>query len=658
MVRGLPSPAGGVMVAPDRRLKPFDAALAKRKLTAILSADVHGYSRLMGADEAGTHALLTDYRAVIAEAIARHDGRIVGTAGDSVLGDFPSVVGALNAAVEIQRALAKRNAELPADRRLEFRIGINVGDVIVDGEDIFGDGVNVAARVQALALPGGIAISGAVHDQVRNKLDLDFRARGSHRVKNIAEPIRVYGVSLEGATSRRATRTARGLWIGLTAAGLAVLLLAGLLTIWPGSWPHWRSADRAAPGTLTPATTTAEPTPTEPVLGTRPTIAVLPFANQSNDPEQDYFSEGVTEDIISALGRFSSLTVMSWNAVAPYQGQKVTPGQLSHDLGVRYVADGSVRRSDDRIRVTIQLTDAGRGILLWSERYDRSAADIFAVQDDITRQIVSALAIRVTDLEQQRAFAKPTDNLTAYDYYLRARQYLRQFTRSNNLRAQELLEKAIELDREYADAYAALAWTHSKSAELGWTEWPERELARAHDLAQGALRLDPANQLAHILLAIVYSYHQSYDRALEELDRATAANPNQVGNNAERGWVLLVGGRTNDAVTFLEDAVRFDPSPTPNTFSNLSMAYYLQRRYDDAIRTAERGLGRYPRHVMFYIALAAADSEAGQLDAAARAVAELRRLHPFFKVDTFGQFFRNQSDRDRFAVALRKAGLD
>jgi adenylate cyclase len=219
MVRGLPSPAGGVMVAPDRRLKPFDAALAKRKLTAILSADVHGYSRLMGADEAGTHALLTDYRAVIAEAIARHDGRIVGTAGDSVLGDFPSVVGALNAAVEIQRALAKRNAELPADRRLEFRIGINVGDVIVDGEDIFGDGVNVAARVQALALPGGIAISGAVHDQVRNKLDLDFRARGSHRVKNIAEPIRVYGVSLEGATSRRATRTARGLWIGLTAAG-------------------------------------------------------------------------------------------------------------------------------------------------------------------------------------------------------------------------------------------------------------------------------------------------------------------------------------------------------------------------------------------------------------------------------------------------------
>ncbi len=376
------------------------------------------------------------------------------------------------------------------------------------------------------------------------------------------------------------------------------------------------------------------------------------------DPEQDYFSEGITEDIISALGRFSSLTVLSWNAVAPYKGQTVTPEQLSHDLGIRYVADGSVRRSEARIRVTIQLTDAQRGVLLWSERYDRSVDDLFALQDDITRQIVSALAIRVSYLEQERAFAKPTDNLSAYDYYLRARQHLREFTRTSNLLAQEQLEKAIELDREYADAYAALAWTHSKSAEMGWTEWPDRELARALDLAQAALRLDPANQLAHILLAIVYSYHQTYDHALEELDRATAANPNQMSNNAERGWVELVGGRTKDAVASLEDAVRFDPTPTPNTFSNLSMAYYLQGRDDDAIRTAERGVARYPHHVMFYIALAAANADAGQLDAAARAAAELRRLHPFFEVATFGQFFRDQNDRERFAVALRKAGLE
>ncbi len=282
--------------------------------------------------------------------------------------------------------------------------------------------------------------------------------------------------------------------------------------------------------------------------------------------------------------------------------------------------------------MTIQLTDAKRGVLLWSERYDRSVDDLFALQDDITRQIVSALAIRVTNLEQERAFAKPTDSLSAYDYYLRARQSFRQFTRPSNLSAQELLQKAIELDRDYADAYAALAWTHSKSAEMGWTERPDRELARAQELAQAALRLDPANPLAHVLLAIIDTYHRDYDRALEELDRATAANPNQAANDAERGWVLLVGGRTNDAVTALEDAVRFDPTPTPNTFSNLAMAYYLQHRDDDAIRTAERGAGRYPQHVMFYIALAAAYADAGQSDTAARAAAEVRRLHPFFEV--------------------------
>jgi TolB-like protein/Flp pilus assembly protein TadD len=398
--------------------------------------------------------------------------------------------------------------------------------------------------------------------------------------------------------------------------------------------------------------------PADQVLAAKPTVAVLPFDNQSRNPEQDYFSEGITEDIISALGRFSSLAVMSWNAVAPYRGKVASPEQLSQELGVRYVVDGSVRRSDDRIRVTIQLTDAERGLLLWSERYDRSLDDIFALQDDITRQIVSALAIRVTYLEQEHALAKPTDNLNAYDYYLRARRNFQQFTRSSNLRARELLERAIELDREYGDAYAALAWTYTKSAELGWTEWPDRDLARAHELAQAALRLDPANLLAHVLLALVYTYRQSYDRALEELDRGTAANPNQVGNNAERGWVELVGGRTDDAVTSLEDALRFDPNPIPNTFSNLAMAYYLQGRHDDAIRTAEQGVSRYPYHVMLYIALAAAYADAGRSDSAAHAAAELRRLHPFFEVGSFGQFFRNLSDRQRFAAALRQAGLE
>jgi adenylate cyclase len=644
------------MIAPDRRLKSVDAAHAKRKLTAILAADVAGYSRLMGADEAGTHALLTAYRAVFAAAIAEHDGRLVGTAGDSVLADFPSVVEALNAAVEIQKEFAERNAELPAERRLRFRIGINLGDVIVDGEDIFGDGVNVAARVQALAEPGGIAVSGAVYDQVRNKLALGFRDRGAHRVKNIAEPVRVYGVLPESVAMRRLTRVGRSFWYAAISAGAAIMLLAGALTVWL-NWPATQREDRAEPSSLTEAGTTGDLSEANSELASTPTIAVLPFDNQGGDPERDYFSDGITEDVIAALGRFSSVLVMSWDAVAPYKGEMVTPEQLSQDLNVRYVVDGSVRRAGDQLRVTTRLTDAKRGVLLWSERYDRAVDDLFAVQDDITRQVVSALAIRVTYLEQERALGKPTDNLNAYDHYLRARQHFRQFTRSTNVLAQELLEKAIELDPNYADAYAALAWTHTKSAEMGWTEWPDRALERAHDLAQAAVRLDPSNQLAHILLAIFYTYHQNYELALEELDRATEANPNHAGNHAERGWVLLLGGRSGDAITALEEAVRFDPRPTPNTFSNLAMAYYLQGRYDDAIATLEGAVGRYPHHVPLHIALAASYAEAGRTDDAARAAVEVRRWHPFFEADLYGEVFRNPAERDRIRASLRKAGL-
>ena len=348
---------------------------------------------------------------------------------------------------------------------------------------------------------------------------------------------------------------------------------------------------------------------------------------------------------------------MSWNAVAPYRNQVMRPEQLAQDLGVRYVVDGSVRRADDRLRVTTRLTDAERGTLLWSERYDRAVDDVFAVQDDISRQIMSALALQVTNLEQDRAASKPTDNLTAYDYHLRARQQFRQFTRRGNLQARELLGKAIDLDHEYADAYAALAWTHTKAAEMGWAEWPDRELAHAHDLAQAALRIDSSNQLAHILLALVYSYQQNYELALDHLDRATAANPNHAGNHAERGWVLLVGGRSGEAITALEEALHFDPSPTPNTFSNLAIAYYLQGRHDDAVTTAQSAVGRYPHHTSLHIVLAAAYAEAGQLDAAARAAEQLRRLHPFFEIESFGEYFRDPADRQRFRASLRQAGL-
>jgi tetratricopeptide (TPR) repeat protein len=348
---------------------------------------------------------------------------------------------------------------------------------------------------------------------------------------------------------------------------------------------------------------------------------------------------------------------MSWNAVASYRDQALRPEQLAQDLGVRYVVDGSVRRAGDRLRVTTRLSDAERGDLLWSERYDEAIDDVFALQDEITRRIVVTLAIEVTNLEQERASAKPTDNLDAYDYYLRGRQEYRKFDRPANFRAQEMFEKAIELDHSYADAYAALAWTHSKAAELGWTFQPEEALERAFELSQTALRLDPSNVAGHVMLAIIHSYRQNFELALRELERAHELNPNASEYQSDRGWVLLVAGRSADAIESLEEVLRSDPNPKPNAFASLAMAYYFQGRYDDAIVVLEGTIGRHPQHVPLHIALTAAYAEAGRIDDATRAAAELRRLHPFFEVDLYGDMFHDLTERDRIRSSLRKAGL-
>jgi TolB-like protein/Tfp pilus assembly protein PilF len=635
------------MVSSERPLKPVDAHGAKRKLAAILSADVAGYSRLMGADETGTHERLLACRGVIDELIAKHDGRVVQTGGDSVLADFPSVVEALLAAVDLQKALGEHNLKLSHDQRLDFRIGINLGDVIVDGDDIFGDGVNVAARVQALAEPGGIAISGAVYEQVSNKLDLNYRDRGSHTVKNIAAPVRVYSIAAEGAATRIPPANTQRIRLGWLGAGVVAFLALAGLALW-FVWPTW--LDRG---------TTLAPAPeTKAELAAEPTIAVLPFENQGGDPDQEYFADGVTEDLITALGRFSSLLVMSWEAVAPYQEQTVTPKQLSAQLNVRYVVDGSVRRAGERVRVTARLTDAERGVLLWSDRYDKALDDIFAVQDDITRQIAGTLTVKLSEIEQARAVAKPTDSLAAYDYYLRGRQQLHRYGRSANLEAEETLEKAIELDPSYADAYVGLGWVHLDRAAYGWTEWPHAAVEKAAELARQALRLKGANAAAHGLLASAYIYQNRYDLALAEVERALELNPNAWESHSDRGWVLLTSGRTTESIEEFEAALRLNPNSFAADFANLGSAYFLERRYDDAITTLEGGLNREPEFVALHIALAAAYAEAGRDEDAKRVAATVRRLSPFFEVDAFGEYFRDPAVRERFAVALRKAGLE
>jgi adenylate cyclase len=363
----------GDSISPDMTASDAPAA-AKRRLAAVLSADVKGFSRLMEADEEGTLRTLKGHRASIDALVSRHDGRIVGTAGDSILAEFASPVEAARCAVEIQEVLAKQNADLSPGRRLEFRIGINLGDVVVEGADLFGDGVNVAARLQALADPGGVFVSGGIYDQIKTKLPFGYDFLGAQRVKNIAEPVRIYRLHREpGAALRSQAARRRRRWSLITA--VAAVILAVAVGIWQAMPLIGPAIDRVT------GSTRMLPAPG------RASIAVLPFANQI-DREDDYFSDGLTEDLISALARFSSLSVMSWNAVAPYKDQVVSPEELARNLPVRYVVDGSVRRAGERVRITARLSDAERGTLLWSERYDEAAGDIFAVQDSITRRVV------------------------------------------------------------------------------------------------------------------------------------------------------------------------------------------------------------------------------------------------------------------------------
>src|SRR6516162_8726417 len=374
----------------------------KRKLAAILHADVAGFSRLMGSDEAGTHQALGKLRTAIDPLIATHGGRIVGTAGDSVLADFPSIVDALSCAVDMQRASRTVNDPIPPERRLELRIGVNLGDVIVDGDDIFGDGVNIAARLEALAQPGTVCISQTVYDQVRNKLDLDYRPLGSHRVKNIAEPVRAYAMGLPAAIPR----PRKGRRPLVAAAGIAALVVAGLV-----AWALYVGTGRELLGlgaAAKPVEVATLATPTH--LAGRPSVAVLPFKNLSGDAGQDFFSDGITEDVITALGRFSDLLVIAKSASFPFKGSNASPAEIGRLLDARYLLAGSIRRAGDRLRANVELTEAATGVHVWSETYDAELKDLFAVQDDITRRVVGAAAVKLSRFERERALTKPTEN--------------------------------------------------------------------------------------------------------------------------------------------------------------------------------------------------------------------------------------------------------
>jgi adenylate cyclase len=619
----------------------------KRKLTAIFSADVKGYSRLMSADDAATVRTLTEYREVMTELISSHRGRVVDSPGDNLLAEFVSVVDAVRCAVEVQKDFKIRNGELSEDRRMEFRIGINLGDVIHDGERIYGDGVNIAARIEGLAEAGGICISRNAYEQVENKLALECEYLGEHRVKNISKPIEVYRVALEPlkASTERKPRVNLLQKIGIAVVSLLLVTATALMI-----WKHWQ------PSTSTPADVAYEEKLPAP-LPDKPSIAVLPFQNLSGDEEQEYFSDGITNDIITDLSKFNQLFVIASNTVFTYKGKPVKVKKVSQELGVRYVLEGSVQKAVDKVRVNAQLIEGASGHHLWAERYDRDLKDLFALQDEIIQTIVRTLAVKIGEAERARVLRKKTENLEAYDYLLRGWHYYDRRSRSANSQARQMFKKAIELDPRYAAAYVALGSDYYQAADYGWTEFPDQALHRAYDLAQKALALEEANSSAHRLLGNVYLRLAQYDLAASELKRAIDLNPNDAISYGALGSVMLYSGRTEEAIQSMETEMRFNPHLVPGDFMELGLAYYLRGRYEDSIRILKRGVGQKPDFAGHHIGLAAAYAQLGRSDEAKQSATTVLRLSPFFETESYGTAFRDPADRRALVEGLRKAGL-
>jgi adenylate cyclase len=621
-----------------------------RKLAAILSADVKGFSRLMGEDEDFTVNTLTDYRKTMKKLIEKHRGRVVDSTGDNLLAEFASVVNAMRCAVEIQKALKKRNAGLPENRKMEFRIGINLGDVIEDGERIYGDGVNIAARVEGLAEAGGICTSRTVYEQVKNKLPLNYEYLGEQSVKNIAEPVKIYRVITDPEKAGAAIREKK---VQSKHRRMAILAIAAVLFAGAAATVLWNLyMPRTGP--------VPEPAATKkitPPLTDKPSIAVLPFINLSRDPEQEYFSDGITNDIITDLSKFRELLIIASNTVFTYKGKPMKVKDLTKELNVRYVLEGSIQKIGGKVRINAQLIDAATESHLWAERFDRELKDLFAVQNEIVQTIVAKMAIKVDAAERARVLRKDTDNLAAYDYVLRGEEYLYRKTRSANINAEEMFKKAIELDPNYVTAYVGLGRKQADLVAYGWTEFPDKALQQAHDLAQKALSLDETHSGVHALLGNIYIYQGQHELAISELQRSIELNPNDAFSRRYLGMVMLWSGRPDDAIEAYETLLRYDPRTTPGTYMFLGLGYYLKGRYDMAISVAERGLVRHPDFVGNHIALAAAYAQAGRSEDAARAAEKVLKLDPFFEVEAYGTVFQNPADRAAIKQGLRKAGL-
>ncbi|TYO63279.1 adenylate/guanylate cyclase domain-containing protein [Bradyrhizobium hipponense] len=586
----------------------MDVPGPERRLAAVLATDMVGFSRLMEVDEAGTLARLKTHRVeLIDPAIAKNRGRIIKTTGDGMLAEFHSVVDAVLCAAEVQRRMARRNADVPPPRWIQFRIGINLGDVIVDQGDIFGDGVNVAARLEALAEPGGICVSGAVRDQVGDRLDgVQFDDLGEQNVKNIARPIRVFRV-----------RLAEG----------------------PASLPDGAKAADMPRG-----------------ISKKPSIAVLPFANMSGDPEQEFFADGLTEDIITELSRFHDLLVISRNSTFVYKGKAVKVQDIGREFAVDYVIEGSVRKAGGRVRVTVQLIDAETDRHIWAERYDRELQDIFAIQDEMTRAIAATLPGRVEAATHDRTKRKPTDNMAAYECVLAAKLLHHRSTREDNAQAQMLLNRALAMDPNYAHAHAWKACVLGQCWIYGWCADRDATFEQVASELETALALDDNDADVHRILAALNLTRHDYERATYHQERALALNPNYDLVVVQQGELLTWLGLPEEGIDWIKKAMRLNPYHPERFWSHLGRAYYCAEKYADAAEAFSRITRADYTHHAF---LAATFAQMNNAVAAGAHAAEVLKREPGFSVAAHlaTLHYKREVDRQRHEAGLIRAGL-
>lgn len=634
----------------------------QRKLAAVLQVDVAGYSRLMGDNEAGTHARLKDLQQdLLYPTIHAFHGRIVKLMGDGVLVEYPSVVEAVACAVTIQQRMAEHNRDVADSEQIQFRMGINLSDVIIDGDDIYGDGVNICARLEGLAPTGGICISGTVYDALGNKLPLDFKSLGAQKVKNIAQPVRVYSVQLAAGAEMpkpgEQTQSGESLTNGPKKLNFQKWLLAVFLLVFVAVLAMLLS--------LQPWQQKESSTDSESIMATsaeKPSIAVLPFDNMSGDSEQEYFSDGISEDIITKISQLKNLAVIARNSSFTYKGTNTKIQDIGKGLGVRYVLEGSVRKVDDRVRITAQLIDSNSGHHLWAEKFDRKLTDVFAVQDEITDRITTALSVKLSVDEQTQVAKNSTNNFEAYDLFLKGQRESATMVKEGLDNAIGLYREAIRLDPGFARAYGSLAVTMERQTYLGYTDSPVEASLRALELAQKAVSIDPSSPQVQWALAYIYMRKKQFNVAIAALEKAIEIAPNYADGYGLLALIYNNQGRAEEAeeaIRLIKKGMEFNPYYTYDYPYNLGRAYYTLKDYAKAAQQLENAVERNEAIFLPRLYLAASYVQLGRQDEAEWQITELEVLIPSSTISHWQKIvvIVDEDLRKRLFDDLRAAGM-